>query len=85
MGDVFILVCNFHVPLALKVGSDIVLVSIFLCVGLMSICCGVTSYSGFLPIGVHFVFSCTWCGVARLLVEFLRLPCCFATISTWRC
>jgi hypothetical protein len=41
MGDVFILVYNFHVPLALKVGCpssgagcDIVLVFIFLCIGL---------------------------------------------------
>jgi hypothetical protein len=44
MGDVFISVCNFHVPLALKVGctsSDVgcdeALVFIFLCVGLMAI------------------------------------------------
>jgi hypothetical protein len=44
MGDVFILVCNFHVPLALKdgcpssgVGCIIALVCIFLCVGLMAI------------------------------------------------
>jgi hypothetical protein len=44
MGDVSILVYNFHVPLALKVGSalsgvgcDIALVFIFLCVGLMAI------------------------------------------------
>jgi hypothetical protein len=55
MGDVFILVCNLHVPLALKVGCpssgvgcDVALVFIFLCVGLMTIFCGVTSYSGFL-------------------------------------
>jgi hypothetical protein len=49
MGDVFILVYNFHVPLALKVGCpssdvgcDVPLVLIFLCVGLMEIflwCC----------------------------------------------
>jgi hypothetical protein len=45
MGDVFILVYNFHVPLDLKVccpfsgaGYDIALVFIFLCVGLMAIC-----------------------------------------------
>jgi hypothetical protein len=45
MGDVFILVYNFHVPLALKVscpssgvGCDIALVFIFLCVGLRAIC-----------------------------------------------
>jgi hypothetical protein len=45
MGDVFILVYNFHVPLALKVawpssgvGCDIASGFIFLCVGLMAIC-----------------------------------------------
>jgi hypothetical protein len=44
MGDVFILLYNFYVPLALKVscpssgvGCDIALVFIFLCVGLMAI------------------------------------------------
>jgi hypothetical protein len=44
MGDVFILVSNFHVPLALKVGRPCsgvtcvtVLVFIFLCVGLMAV------------------------------------------------
>jgi hypothetical protein len=44
MGDVFILVCNFHVPLALQVGCpssgagcDIAVVFTFLCVGLMAI------------------------------------------------
>jgi hypothetical protein len=43
MGNVFILVYNFHVPLALKVGCpsscvgcDIALAFIFLCVGLMA-------------------------------------------------
>jgi hypothetical protein len=42
MGDVFILVCNFRVPLVLKVdcpssgvSCDVALVFIFLCVGLM--------------------------------------------------
>jgi hypothetical protein len=34
---------------------------------------GVTSYSGFLSIGVYFVVSQSWCGVSRLLVEFLRV------------
>jgi hypothetical protein len=64
MGDVFILVCNFHVLLALKVGCpssgarcDIALVFIFLCVGLMTIFCGVAFYSGFLSVGVYFVVS----------------------------
>jgi hypothetical protein len=78
MDDVFILVYNFHVPLALKVGCpssgvgcDIVLVFKFLCVGLMAIFCAVVSYSGFLSTGVHFVVSQSWCGVCRLLVEFL--------------
>jgi hypothetical protein len=43
MGDVFMLVCNFHVPLGFKVGClsrgvgcDVALVLIFLCVGLMA-------------------------------------------------
>jgi hypothetical protein len=44
-----------------------------MCVGLMAIFCGVTSYSGFLPIGVYFVVSQTWCGVSRQLVEVLRV------------
>jgi hypothetical protein len=44
MRDIFILVCNFDVPLALKVGCpsngigcDVALVFIFLSVGLMAI------------------------------------------------
>jgi hypothetical protein len=68
------------VPLALKVGCpssgvgcDIALVFFFLCVGLMAILCDVAFFSGFLPIGVHFVVSWSWCGVSRLLVEFLRV------------
>jgi hypothetical protein len=71
-------VYNFHVPLALKVGClssgvgcDTALVSIFLCVGLMAIFCGVAFFSGFISIGVYFVVSYLWCGVSRLLVEFL--------------
>jgi hypothetical protein len=63
MGEVFILVYNFHVPLALKVGCpsngvgcDIALAFIFLCVGLMAIFCGVTSYSGFFCFCVYLVF-----------------------------
>jgi hypothetical protein len=75
MGDVFILVYNFHVPLALKIGCpasgagcDRALVFIFLCVGLLAISCGVTPYSGFLSIRVYFVVSQSWCGV-----EFLRV------------
>jgi hypothetical protein len=59
MGDVFILVYNFHVPLSLKVccsysgdGCGIALVFIFLCVGLMAVFCGVTFFSGFLSISV---------------------------------
>jgi hypothetical protein len=54
LGDVFILVCNFHVPLALKVGCPssgvgchIALVFIFLCVGLMAIFCGVNVFLRF--------------------------------------
>jgi hypothetical protein len=59
MGDVFILVCNFHVPLGLTVGcpsSDVGLdVFIFLDVGLIPIFCGVAFCSGFLSIGVYLV------------------------------
>jgi hypothetical protein len=80
MDDAFISVYNFRVPLALKigcpssgVGCDIALVFIFLCVGLMAIFCGVTFFSSFLSIGVYFVVSQSWCGVSRLLVEFLRV------------
>jgi hypothetical protein len=64
MGDVFILACNFHVPLGFKigypssdVGCDVVLVFIFLCVGLIAIFCGAPFFSGFLSIGVYFVVS----------------------------
>jgi hypothetical protein len=39
----------------------------------MGIFCGVTSYSGFLSIGVYFLVSQSWCGVSRLLVEYLRV------------
>jgi hypothetical protein len=67
MGDVFILVYNFHVPLALKVGCpssgagcDMALVFIFLCVGLMAICCGVAFFSW---------FSFYWC-----------VFCCFSVV-----
>jgi hypothetical protein len=67
------------VSLALKVGCpcsgvgcDIASVFIFLCVGLMAIVCGVTFFLGFLSIDVYFVVSQSWCGVCRLLVEFLR-------------
>jgi hypothetical protein len=45
LGDVFILMYNFHVPLSLKFGCpysgagyDIALVFMSLCVGLMAIC-----------------------------------------------
>jgi hypothetical protein len=80
MGDVFILACNFHVPLGFKVGRAcsgvscvIALVFIFQCVGLMAIFCDVAFFSGFLSIGVYFVVSQSWSGVSRLLVEFLRV------------
>jgi hypothetical protein len=70
MGDVFILVYNFHVPLALKVGCpssgvgcDIVLVFIFLCVGLMAI---------FLWCYVFLQFPFYWC-----------VFCCFSVV-VWR-
>jgi hypothetical protein len=64
MGDVFVLLCNFHVPLGFKVGCpfsdvgcDVPLVFIFLCVGLMAIFCGVAFLSCFLYIGAYFVVS----------------------------
>jgi hypothetical protein len=64
MGDVSVLVCNFHVPLGLKIGCpsigaccDIALVFIFMYVDLMAIFCGVAFFSGFLSIGVYFVVS----------------------------
>jgi hypothetical protein len=73
-------VYNFYVPLALKVGCSssvggcfIALVFIFLYVGLMAISCGVTFFSCFLSFGVYFVVSQSWCGVPRVLVEFLRV------------
>jgi hypothetical protein len=79
MGDVFTLVCNFHVPLGFKVGCppsgvgcDIALVFIILCVGLMTIFCGVTFFSGFLSTGVYFVVSQSWCSESLVLV-FLRV------------
>jgi hypothetical protein len=55
------------------VGCDVALVFIFLCVGLMAIFCDVAFLSGLLSIGVYFVVSYMWCGVSRLLVEFLRV------------
>jgi hypothetical protein len=70
MGDAFILVYNFHVPLSLKVGCACsgvtcvtALVFIFLCVGLMAVFCGVTFFSCFLSIGVYFAVSQSWFGV----------------------
>jgi hypothetical protein len=80
MGDVFMLVCNFHVPLGFKVGSpysgvgcDVTLVFIFLCVGLMAIFVVLRLTPVFFSAGVYFVVSQSWCGVSRLLVEFLRV------------
>jgi hypothetical protein len=68
------------VPLAFKVGHPcsgvscvIALVFMFMCVGLMAIFCGVTFVSDFLSSGIYFVVSQSWCGVSRLLVEFLRV------------
>jgi hypothetical protein len=40
----------------------------------MAIFRGVTSYSGFLSVGVNFVVSQSWSGESRLLVAFLRVP-----------
>jgi hypothetical protein len=51
------------------------LVFIFLCVGLMAIFCGVAFPPPvFLSIGVYFVIPHSWCGVSRLLMEFLGVP-----------
>jgi hypothetical protein len=75
IGDVFILVYNFHVPLALKVsspssgaGCDIALGFIFLCVGLMAIFCGVKFFS---VLSFLWCVSPSWCGVCWLLLKFL--------------
>jgi hypothetical protein len=70
MDDVFILVCNFHVPLALKVGCpysgvgcDIALVFVYLYVGLMAIFCGVSFFSGSFQLVCIFFCSSfvVWC------------------------
>jgi hypothetical protein len=47
--------------------------------------CGVASFSPvFFSIFVYFVVSHLWCGLSRLLVEFLRVQAslCVVTIST---
>jgi hypothetical protein len=70
MSDVFSLVCNFHVPLALKVGCpssgsgcDIALVFIFLCVGLMASFVVLRLTPVFFPAGGVFAYSdVTVCG-----------------------
>jgi hypothetical protein len=79
MGDVLILVYNFHVPLSLKVSSpssgascDIALVSLFLCVGLIAIFLWCYVLLRFPFYWCAFVVSQS-CGVSRLLVEFLRV------------
>jgi hypothetical protein len=77
MGDVFDLVYNFHVPLALKVETvrivelDAIYFRslVFLCVGRMAIFGGVKFFSCFLSVGVYFVVPQSWCGVSGLLVE----------------
>jgi hypothetical protein len=88
MGDVFIFVYNFHVPLALKVGCpssgvgcDIALVFIFLCVGLMAIFVVLRLTPVSFSIGVYFVVSQSWCGVSRMLVEFLRVQVLLCVMS----
>jgi hypothetical protein len=79
MGDVFILVSNFHVPLGLKVGCpssdvgcDVALVFIFLCVGLMAIFV-VLRFSPVSFLLVCILLFLRRCVVSRLLVEFLRV------------
>jgi hypothetical protein len=74
MGDVLILVCNFHVPLGSQCWLSVqlclfVMVSIFLCVGLMAIFCGVAFFPVFFSIGLSFVVPHSWCGVSRLLIS----------------
>jgi hypothetical protein len=61
MGDVFILVCNFHVGCpSSDVGCDKALVFIFLCVGLMAISCGV-AFLPWLPFyWCVFCLGCWW-------------------------
>jgi hypothetical protein len=75
MDDVFILVCNFHVPLALQVGCpsigvdcDIALVFIFLCVGLMAIFVVLR----FSP--VSFLLVCILLFLSRGVVSLANLP-----------
>jgi hypothetical protein len=70
MGNVFILVCNFHVSLALKVGClssgvgcHVALVFMFLDVGLMAIFMVLRFSPAFFSIGVYFVGSQSWRGV----------------------
>jgi hypothetical protein len=80
MGRCFCFSLQLKVPLALKadrpcigVSCDIASVFIFLCVGLMAIFCGVSFFSDFLSIDVYIAVCQSWCGVSRLLVEFLRV------------
>jgi hypothetical protein len=51
---------------------------IFLYVGLMAIFCGVALFMVFFFVGVCVLLflsrGVVWCGVSRLLVEFLRVP-----------
>jgi hypothetical protein len=64
MGDVFCFRVYFHMPLSLKVKTVrlVELVAIYLrslsllCVGMMAIFCGVTSYSGSFSIGMYLLF-----------------------------
>jgi hypothetical protein len=53
---------------------DVALVSALLCVDLIAIFFVVLRFSPvFFSIGVYFVVPHSWCGVSRLLVEFLRV------------
>jgi hypothetical protein len=81
LGDNLDLVYNFHVPLALKVGCDVALVFIFLCVGLMAISGGAAFFSGFLSSGARFAVSWPWCGASRLLVELLPVQVLLCVMS----
>jgi hypothetical protein len=71
MGDVFYFVCNFHVPLGSECCLSVqrcrfVMVSIFLCVGLMDNFCAVVFSPGFL------FYWCVFC-CSSFVVEFLRV------------
>jgi hypothetical protein len=68
----FFILCVTSMCLSVQ-GCRFVMVFILLCVGLMVIFCVVAFLPCFRFIGVYFVVPHSWCGVSRLLVEFLRV------------